>query len=275
METRLGISSWCYPYAIGVAGHEPKYKLNAFDLVDKAVKLQVPVVQIADNYPLHQHSEEELEKLYKYAFEKGIDIEVGTRGIKTENLLRYIHICEILHSPLLRVVIDEPGDEPDIDEIIRRFRSVLSLLEEKKIVIGIENHDRLSAKTFAEIVETMNSPWIGIVLDTVNSFACEEGTELVLNTLAPYTVCFHMKDYRIDRVSTNMGLEVYGTIAGEGRLNLPRCLQILRKRAKSDFSTILEFWMQPENTPEKTVRKEEEWVEKSITYMKSVENILE
>ena len=41
-------------------------------------------------------------------------------------------------------------------------------------VLGIENHDRFPTSVFQKIMEDNRDERIGIVLDTVNSFACEE-----------------------------------------------------------------------------------------------------
>lgn len=266
--TRLGISSYCYPFAVGVAGFEPKKRLDAFGLVDKAVELAVGVLQIADNCPLDVLSHSELHRLSNYAASNCVELEVGTRGIKTPQLLKYIEIAEVLKSKLLRVVIDSAGHEPEFDEIVGLIRTVLPLLEEKDIVLGIENHGRFKSDVFAKIVETLDSPKVGIVLDTVNSFACEENTAQVMDALAKHTVNYHIKDFKIERIKNLMGLQVTGTIAGKGFLNISQGLSRLMEEAKCNFSSILEFWMLPEDTIDATIEKEDLWVRESIAYLR-------
>lgn len=263
-QTKLGISTFCYPYAVGIAGFEPVKKMDVKALIDRAKELKVSVVQIGDNYPLHMLTEKELVVLGKYAQERSIELEVGTRGILPENLISYIHIAKLLQSHLLRVVIDSERDKPDFAEIVARIRKVLPMLKENHMILGIENHDRFPSHVFAELIETLDSEYVGIVLDTVNSFACEENTWQVLDTLASYTVNFHMKDFQITRISNSMGLLITGAIAGTGRLDFSRILEVLKKRAQSDFSTIIELWMQPEETIEETIKKEDYWVVQSV-----------
>lgn len=272
-KTRLGISTYSYPYAFGMKGFDPPQKMDAFELIKKAIEFQLHVVQIADNYPLHILSDKELQELDRYAQENKISIEVGTRGIEHNNLVQYIHITEKLHSNLLRVVIDTDNDKPTQEEVISRLEKVIPMLEERKIILGIENHDRFKSSVFAEIIKTINSPYVGIVLDTVNSFACEEGTKQVLDELAPYTVNFHMKDFRIERIPNALGLMVTGTIAGEGRLDFLKVLSNLEIRAKTDFSTIIELWMPPEKSKEQTLEKEKFWVKQSVENLKRLMNL--
>ena len=57
-------------------------------------------------------------------------------------------------------------------------------------------------------------PYVGICLDTVNSFGSLEGPEVVIETLAPYTVNLHIKDFDIRRTDHNMGFTIFGTPAG-------------------------------------------------------------
>lgn len=267
-QTKIGISSFSYSYAVGFPGFAPKNPMTPLELAKKAVELDVDVVQIADNCPLHPLSEQELTALADYAGEHNLSIEVGTRGIKTDNLRRYIDIAQKLRSPILRVVIDTADHRPDLDEIHDLICAVLPELEEAGIILGIENHDRLKASAFVRILDRLQSPWVGIVLDTVNSFACQENTEQVLDALAKYTVNFHCKDFTIRRVSSNMGLLVTGTIAGEGLLNTPAVWERLSRDAVCDYSTILELWMNPCETAEETLVQEESWVRESVRNLK-------
>lgn len=131
IKTKIGISSYSYSYAVGFPGFSPTKPLNAFDLIDKASELQVPVLQIADNCPLDKLSEYELTSLNKYARQKSVEIEVGTRGIETENILKYIEIAKKLNSGLLRVVIDTAWHQPDFDEIIALLSKVLPVLTQE------------------------------------------------------------------------------------------------------------------------------------------------
>jgi sugar phosphate isomerase/epimerase len=269
-KTRIGISSYSYSYAIGFPGFAPRKPMDAFDLVDRAFELQVPVLQIADNYPLHKLSDSELASLHRYAQQKSIEIEVGTRGIQTENILKYAEIAKKLNSKLLRVVIDTAWHRPDFNEIIDLISEVLPVFSKENIILGIENHDRFKSDVFAKIIETLDSPNVGIVLDTVNSFACEENTWQVVDALGKHTVNFHVKDFKIERVKNGMGLIVTGTAAGEGFLDIPAVEQRLSEAARDDYSSVLELWMAPESNAEDTLRKEDRWVKESISYLKRI-----
>ncbi len=65
---KLGISSYAYAYAwaIGVPGWEPPVPMTAFDVLAKAARQSIQVVQIADNLALDRLSEATLEALKAY-----------------------------------------------------------------------------------------------------------------------------------------------------------------------------------------------------------------
>ncbi len=91
---KLGISTWSLPWSVGVPGYpQPARPLGAVDLVAKASDLGVGVLQIADNLPLHALTEAELGHLAEAARHHGLALEVGTRGLDHDALVRYIDIA--------------------------------------------------------------------------------------------------------------------------------------------------------------------------------------
>lgn len=261
-----GISTYTYTWAIGVPGQEPKNPMSIFQLIEKAAELGVSVVQVADNLPLDQFSEPELLKVKNYAEDMKIQIEVGARGMTAENLEKYIQIASFFRSPILRFVIDGPGFEPSMDEIHRIISGVVPELESREIALAIENHDRLLARQFVEIVEKSGSKWVGICLDTVNSMGAGEGLETVIGQLAPITVNLHVKEFSIHRVSHKMGFIIEGVPLGKGMLPVTELITKVSQRCQS---AILEQWTPPEDTIEKTIQKENEWAIESINFLKN------
>ncbi len=261
-RTTLGIGSYSMPI------HVRHGKMNAFDIVDIAREKELKVVQIADNISLSKLSMEELETLRGKAKLYGITLETGLRGIMPENLERHIELTHALDSHLLRAVIDAKDFQPTKDEIHSILKKIQPKLEEYDITLGIENHDRFYSDEFKEIIRKLKSKHFGIVLDTANSLSKEEPISSVLDNLAPYSVCFHIKDYKIIRNPYGMGLLITGTPAGKGRLDIPGIIKRLEGEAQSDFSSIIEFWIDEEKTLDDSLEKEDRWLDESIRYMK-------
>ncbi|QHT69283.1 sugar phosphate isomerase/epimerase [Rhodocytophaga rosea] len=266
---RLGISTYTYTWAIGVPGKEPKKRMDAKALLQKAIDLGVYCVQFADNLPLHTFADSALRELGAFAQNQGIFTEIGMRGLFPELVLQYIAIAKQLGSPFLRIVVDGPGFHPSPQEIIDRIEDLIPDLKQSNIILAIENHDRFTARTFASIIEKLGTEQVGICLDSVNSMGAGEGIETVVDILAPYTVNLHVKDFQVQRVYHMMGFVVEGRPAGKGMLRTEWLLEKLAPYNKCQ-SAILELWTPPEENILAIIEKENRWAEESIRYLKPI-----
>ena len=103
---KLGIASWSLPWSIGVQGYpRPERPLGSIGLLEKAVEANAAVVQIADNLPLHELPDQELDQLREAAAARGLALEAGTRSLDPEHLTRYIAIAHRIGARVLRTVL--------------------------------------------------------------------------------------------------------------------------------------------------------------------------
>jgi sugar phosphate isomerase/epimerase len=268
---KLGIASWTVPWSIGVAGYpRPKRPLRAIDLLEKAVQAKVSVVQIADNLPLHELQNSELEGLRKAAQSRGLTLEAGTRGLDPEHLARYIAIADRIDAKVLRTVVSRClCDAQQLAAAEASIREVLPLLERQGVRLAFENNEAFSATEFAGIIRRIANPSVGICLDTANSLGRPETLETVVNHLAGFAIVLHAKDYDIQRIDTRMGFSVVGRPAGEGRVDFDWVLGQLRRSGRTEISIIVEHWPPFAGTIEKTIQVEEEWLVRSVKFLRS------
>ncbi len=89
----MGLCSWSYPWSIGVSnGAQPEKKMSALDIMKKAKDYEVNLVQFADNMPLENLTENQLDELAEFSNLNNISIEVGTKGIGVDHLLHFLEI---------------------------------------------------------------------------------------------------------------------------------------------------------------------------------------
>lgn len=247
----------------------PSKQLSALDLVEKAAEAGLNLVQIADNLPLETMNQSELTNLWKLAADKGVEIEMGGRGLTPEHTIKCLETAKSLGSPILRMVIDGAGYEPDLKSVISLIKDLVPEFKSGKIKLAIENHDRFKACEFEKIIQGVGSEWVGICLDSVNSVGAGEGFATVSEILIPYTINLHIKDFTIFRVSHKMGFVIEGRPAGQGMLNIPELVSTLSERGRCQ-SAILELWTPPEPSIEDTILKEKSWASESINYLKHI-----
>jgi 3-oxoisoapionate decarboxylase len=262
---KLGISSYSFTWAVGVPGYFPVKRLNELDLLDKAKKLGLNLLQIADNLPIHALGPERFSGLLEKSREMGIELEVGASSMSPENLEKYILIAEKAGCRILRFAPDSKNFRPSIDEIICTVKNVETELKKRGIILAIENHDRILSHEFVTIMEKIGSGNVGMCLDCANSLGAAEGLKEVVLNLAPFAVNFHLKEVSIRRKYHMMGFDIEGKPFGEGNLPLQWMLEQLPAQCKT---AILEQWTPPENTIGETVVKEDDWATRSIRYLK-------
>lgn len=266
---KVGLGTYALAWSIGVPDFMPENPMSIIEFLDRAHALGAGCVQIGDNLPIHILSDAELQDACEHASAAGLEIELGIRGLTIERVEQYLDLALLFKARLLRVVIDAPEYEPAMEEVIHLVQKLIPSLAEAGVQLGIENHDRFSAKEFLQIIHSADSPWVGICMDSVNSLGCGEGFFEVVDLLLPHTINLHVKDYQIRRKGHNMGFDVEGTIAGQGMLPIPWLLDQVQTHGICR-SAILELWPPPEDTISGTVEKEQRWVEESMQYLKSL-----
>lgn len=262
---RVGLSSYTYPWAVGMVDAPTPRPLTHGDLLDRAVELGVPVVQIADNLPLDTLTRSALDELRGRADERGISLEVGTRGIAADVVRHHLDIAVALGSPLLRVVVDRGSHEPTPEEIVSLLRPHESAFRQAGVTLAIENHDRLPSGVLAGIVEELGTGWVGICLDTVNSLGALEGPEVVIATLGPYAVNVHVKDFSVERVTSSLGFDVGGRPVGDGRLDLGLLFDAVP--ADRPLTAVIELWTPRQAHLEETIALERRWAVESVDHL--------
>ena len=266
---QLGLSSYAFGWAVGVAGHPPPFPFSEHDLLATARRFGLRVVQFGDHVPLHTFDRTRLEALRNAATAAGITLEIGARGLTAEHLQRYLALARDLPAPLVRFVIDAPDYEPDVDQVVAIVRDALPQFVAANVTLGIENHDRFPARVLRTIIERIGDGHVGVCLDTANSLGAGEGIEHVVTHLGPHTVNLHVKDFAITRVPYAMGFMVAGRIAGGGMLDIRALRDAIAAHGRCR-SAILETWTPPEPAIAATIAKERRWAEESIVYLKTL-----
>jgi sugar phosphate isomerase/epimerase len=226
------------------------------------------VLQVADNLPLDPLSDASLAAFAGRAAAAGVALEVGTRGIAPDRVRRYLGIATAVGSPILRVVVDSVGHRPSPDEVVALLAPHAPAFRAAGVLLAIENHDRFRVAALRSIVERLGEDWVGICLDTVNSFGALEGPAVVVQALAPLAVNLHVKDFVVTRHGSQMGFTVEGRAAGQGALDVPWLLDELARAGRTDLTAVVELWTPRGPSIEETVATERRWARESVTHLR-------
>jgi sugar phosphate isomerase/epimerase len=263
---KIGISSWTYGWAVGVPGYPSSAAaLDAFQLLERARSLGVAVVQIADNLPASRLSAADIARLGAEAARLGLTLELGTRGIDAGELGQYLGLARCLNASLVRTLL--PAEISTADAVSMLCRT-LGEYERANVMLALENYEGHATAELAQLVAAIDSPHLGICLDTVNSVGALELPVEVLARLGPHAVNIHVKDFDIVRLPSKLGYVIEGRPAGQGRLDVPRLLDVIRQHGR-DPNMIIEQWTPWQGTLEETIALEAQWAEQSARYLRS------
>ena len=267
---RLGLSSWTYPWSIGVGNYPlPERPMRWMDLLETTHRLGVDLLQIADNLPLDKLAGPELETLRRESAKLGVTLESGTRGVEPDWLLRYLDISCAAGAKLLRTLTNTAMSKPNIHQVAAWLEKVLPRFEQAGVVIALENNEAHLAVEYARLVEELSSQSLGICLDTANALGTPETTRVVVETLAPHAVCLHYKEFGIARLDHRMGFLVAGRPPGQGFVDASWVVEVVARRGRN-ANVILEQWPPYTGDIASTVQMEQDWARAGVGFLRGV-----
>jgi len=96
-------------------------------------------------------------------------------------------------------------------------------------VLAIENHIDFLADELIELVERIDSPWLGVCLDTANNLRILEDPLVAARKLAPYARATHVKDVAAFRGDPKDFSFWPSVPLGDGIIDIPAILGFLRE----------------------------------------------
>jgi sugar phosphate isomerase/epimerase len=115
------------------------------------------------------------------------------------------------------------------------LETALPILEKHKLPLALENHKDWTADEMASLMQKYSSEYLGVCLDFGNNISLLDDPMTVVETLAPFTLTTHLKDMGVEEY--NDGFLLSELVLGEGFLDLPRMISIIRRaRPATRFS---------------------------------------
>ena len=240
----IGIGSYSFRYA----ARKKENLMDGVAFLEETARLGLSRALICENLNYCDSGDAYIDKLAETAARNGIVVEVGMRGPSKENIQNHIRIARALGSKLIRIVLGGVSEIPPKDtqklkaHALESIKSVLPLLEEADIQLGIENHFDLATADLVELVLEINSGRVGFIFDSTNCLGLLEKPFDVLRMMKGRLLSVHLKDYAVRK--TDGGYTFSGVDLGEGVLDVHgiiRAARIFNPQA----SFIVEYNMKP------------------------------
>jgi sugar phosphate isomerase/epimerase len=218
---------------------DPAKRIDLFDFIDYCADHGCAGVELTAYYFPKSVNADYLIRIKRHAFLRGVAISGTSVGNnfalpkgepldqQIADVKRWIDHAAVMGAPHIRVFA---GSAKGISDAEARAMCIGALEEccayagAKGIFLGLENHGGIVAEPegLLEIVRTVQSPWIGVNLDTGNFHTADPYADLA--KIAPYAVNVQLK----------VELQPKGQKASEPT-NLPRVVAILREANYQGF----------------------------------------
>ena len=225
---RLGLETFSYHLAFHFGA------MDIFRFMQLTGELALDGVQININEGggLHLGGEDpgRLRDVRAMAAELGLFVEVDSRGTDPEHLTRKLHLCRALGADVLRTYVSVGGDlGRELARAPEDLRRVLPLCADFGVRIAVENHEYETSSDLLEIVRRVDSPHVGLLVDTGNSMMVWEDPVGAVRAMAPHAVSSHFKDHVvIEEAGRPL---IVGVPIGRGSIDCAECFRILSQES--------------------------------------------
>ena len=196
----------------------------------------------------------------------GVDGETALRE-QVEAVKTWLRVAAEVQVPVSRIFgsnpkpADDEGRKQVTGRVLRCLEEVVEEAEKVGVVLGLENHGGVPALAEEQValITAINSPSLKATIDIGNYLHAgqepEKGTKIAVKTVA----YVHIKDYRkVPDTSSPQGWTVEAASVGEGDVNVPACLKVLKEAGYDGFIGLEYEGLEDERTG----------VPKSVSYLR-------
>ncbi|GGZ59962.1 sugar phosphate isomerase/epimerase family protein [Streptomyces rochei] len=256
-----GISTYAYFWRISDRAPEP---MTLPAMLRDTAALGGEVFQICDYAPIESYDAARLADVRATADDLGLTLELGTRGIRPEHLLKYLDTAGELGVTLVRSMLNTADHRPGTAEAVALLKEAVPRYADAGVTLGLETYEQVATDDLVDVVRAVDDPHLGIVLDPGNSVARLERPVDVVTATAPYVVNIHVKDFAFTRRDGWVGFTYAGCPLGEGLLDHDGMVAAVRP-AERGINQIVEHWLPWQDEGyDATARLEHQWTQHSI-----------
>ncbi|MBT2410929.1 sugar phosphate isomerase/epimerase [Streptomyces sp. ISL-12] len=258
-----GISTYAYFWRISARAPRP---MTLTEMFTDTARLGGRVFQICDYTPIESYDAAQLADVRATARDLGLELELGTRGVRPEHLRTYLDMAAELGVTFVRSMLNTVDHRPTPDEAVALLKETVPAYAAAGVTLGLETYEQVSTDDLLTVVRGVDDEHLGVVLDPGNSVARLERPVDVVAATAPYTVNIHVKDFAFTRRDGWVGFTYAGCPLGEGLLDHDGMIAAVREaRGERRVNQIVEHWLPWQDEGfEATARLEHQWTQHSI-----------
>lgn len=243
---QLAIDSYCYHRYFGEwyegLQTDPGSRISVWDFLDRAQAFKVAGVSLESSFiPFDEPGvvnrlraeldRRELSRVWAWGHPHGLRSGTGD-GSAAVDLRKHIQIASQLGASVMRICAG--GRRTRIADwaqhkagLVTQLVPLIAVAKQHEVVLAIENHIDLLADEMLDLLTTLDSPWVGVCLDTANNLRLFEHPVEVTKKLASWARATHVKDVVTQRGDPRTFAFWPSVPVGDGLVEIPQILDIL------------------------------------------------
>ncbi len=280
---KVGIDSYCFHRFFGeVYPHQtpPPFQMTVFDFLDFAKEMGVDGVSLESCFfPSYDKAffadlkarldEYGFDRVYAWGHPDGL--EAGKNRAEFESMLKHIEYAPLIGAPVMRIVASslmfrfEPHG-PQLDILVDWLKEAVKVAEANGVKLAVENHIDYTSDECVELLDRVDSPYLGLNLDTGNFLRLLDDPVDGARKLANRVLATHIKDLKPVRgVNAKEWYFFSSTPVGDGLVDNQKLAQILHEANYQGFLAVETDSLHPD------YENQEHWaVEKSVWMLKRI-----
>jgi sugar phosphate isomerase/epimerase len=278
---KVAIDSYCYHRYFGEIypglQQRPGRSLTVWDFLKRARQLGVAGVSLescflpSDDAFLGRLRDAldgyGLERVWAWGHPNGLAS--GADRQAARDLVPHLGHARKIGAGVMRIVGGSRRTRPASFALHRRrlgnmLRKLLPAAQDHGVVLALENHIDLTADEMRELVTSLDSPWLGVCLDTGNNLRLHEDPLDVAQKLAPLARATHVKDIGV-RAGDPKDFSFWPSVPlGKGLVDVGRVVGFLKKARYKGLLAIEVDYLHPD------YGDEDRAVAASVKYLKGL-----
>ncbi len=181
--------------------------IDMFGFIDYCIELGCDGTELTGYFFPPDFDDTYLLEVKRYAFMQGIEISGTSIGNdftvasdteldrQIDDAIEWIHMAALLGAPHIRIFAGtaaQLGDSQEkLDRVCAAVERCAKVAGDLGVVLGIENHGGINSAQLLQMMSRIQSPWVGINLDTGNFVSADPYAEM--QACVPFTVNVQLK----------------------------------------------------------------------------------
>jgi sugar phosphate isomerase/epimerase len=251
---KVGIDSYCYHRFFGEVYPQqvvPDRRMTLEDFLDRAKQLGVDGVSIESCFVPRKDDPQYLASIRARLDDYGFDrvwawghpdgLEGGKNQAEYQAMLGAVRHAEQIGAKVMRVVGSSlmfrfENHQDQIRRLVGMFKEAVKVARDHHVKMAIENHIDFTGAEILQLLEEVDSPYLGLNFDTGNFARLLDDPVKAMEKLARYTLATHIKDLKINRQASVDDWYFFSTTpVGDGFIDNLALARLLKRAGYQGF----------------------------------------